>query len=248
MNKLKTQNFNNLLNYQHFLKNNSFKKKRFKLKNILFENQILYKNQDLNIIELKNSENIQIPSTVLDFKKTYTIQNLYENQLLFNYSLNYNILYNFNKIMFNYIKKRKNNVIKGRVVTGTNKKTLIAILGMIFSMKSINLNNLINNKKKFYAKRKKKKHIKYGNFFYNFKKIKIKKIIRSYKLRYLNFKIETNKNKNIFSRISYLEDIIEYRRIKNLKKRMILERNKKKNKFKSNLSRKGYVKKQKKLK
>lgn len=165
MNKLKTQNFNNLLNYQHFLKNNSFKKKRFKLKNILFENQILYKNQDLNIIELKNSENIQIPSTVLDFKKTYTIQNLYENQLLFNYSLNYNILYNFNKIMFNYIKKKKNNVIKGRVVTGTNKKTLIAILGMIFSMKSINLNNLINNKKKFYAKRKKKKTYKIWKFF-----------------------------------------------------------------------------------
>ncbi len=101
MNKLKTQNFNNLLNYQHFLKNNSLKKKRFKLKNILFENQILYKNQDLNIIELKSSENIQIPSTVLDFKKTYTIQTLYENQLLFNYNLNYNILYNFKKKIFN---------------------------------------------------------------------------------------------------------------------------------------------------
>lgn len=106
MNKLKIQNYNNLLNYQHFLKNNSLKREKYKLKNILFENQILYKNQDLNIIELKNSENIQIPLTVLDFKNTYTIQNLYENQLLFNYNLNYSILYNFNKIIFNYKKKR----------------------------------------------------------------------------------------------------------------------------------------------
>lgn len=106
MNKLKIQNYNNLLNYQHFLKNNSLKREKYKLKNILFENQILYKNQDLNIIELKNSENIQIPLTVLDFKNTYTIQNLYENQLLFNYNLNYSILYNFNKIIFNYKKKK----------------------------------------------------------------------------------------------------------------------------------------------
>lgn len=242
MNKLKTQNFNNLLNYQHFLKNNSFKKKKFKLKNILFENQILYKNHDLNIIELKNSKNIQIPSTVLDFKKTYTIQNSYESQLLFNYNLNYNILYNFNKIMFNY--KKKNNIIKGRVITGNNKKTLIIILGIIFSMKSINLNNLINNKKNFYIRKYKKKNFKYKNFFSKFKKTKINQIIKSYKLRYLNFKIEKNKNNTLFSRISYLEDIIKYLRIKKLKKRMLLERNKK-NKIKSNLSRKGYVKKQK---
>jgi hypothetical protein len=160
MNKLKTQNFNNLLNYQHFLKNNSLKKKKFKLKNILFENQILYKNQDLNIIELKNSENIQIPLTVLDIKNTYTIQTSYENQLLFNYNLNYNILYNFNKIMFNYIKKK--NIIKGRVIRGSKKKILIAVLGIVFSMKSINLNNLINNKKKFYDRKKKK--YKHGFF------------------------------------------------------------------------------------
>ncbi len=78
MNKLKTQNFNNLLNYKHFLKNNSLKKKRFKLKNILFENQILYKNQDLNIMGFKDSENIQIPLTVLDLKNIYTIEVLYE--------------------------------------------------------------------------------------------------------------------------------------------------------------------------
>lgn len=46
----------------------------------------------------------------------------------------------------------------------------------------------------------------------------------------------------MFSRISYLDDIIKYLPIKKLKKRMLLERKKKK----SNLSRKEYVKKQKK--
>lgn len=238
MNKLKTQNFNNLLNYQHFLKNNSLKRKKYKLKNIMFENQILYKNQDLNIIELENSENIHIPVTVSDLKSTYTIQSLYQNQLLFNYNLNYNILYNFNKIMFNYLKKNKKNIVKGRIVTGTSKKAIIAFLGMSFSMKAINLNNLINNKKNFYARQNKKKFLKYKNF----RNIKIKKLIRSYKLRYLNFKIDKIKKKYIFSRISYLEAIIKYLPIKKLKKRMLLERKKKK----SNLSRKEYVKKQKK--
>ena len=87
MNKLKIQNYNNLLNYQHFLKNNSLKKEKYKSKNILFESQILYKNQDLNIIEFKDSENIEIPTTVLDFKDTCTIQDSYENHLLFNYNL-----------------------------------------------------------------------------------------------------------------------------------------------------------------
>jgi len=34
MQKLKKQKINNLLNYQHFLKNNYLKKNKFKLKNI----------------------------------------------------------------------------------------------------------------------------------------------------------------------------------------------------------------------
>ncbi len=242
MNKLKTQNFNNLLNYKHFLKNNSLKKKRFKLKNIIFENPILYKNQDLNIIELENSENTEVPLTVIDFNEICTIESSYESQLLFNYNLNYNILYNFNKIMFNYIKNK--NLIKGRLIRGNKQTVLIAFLGIVFSMKSINLNNLINNKRNFYAKKNKNKNFKHG-FFSKFKKVKIKRILNSYKLRYLNFKIEKNKNKQIiFSRIAYLEDIVEYLRIRNLKKRMILERNKK-NKIKNNFSKKGYVKKQK---
>ena len=237
MNKLKIQNYNNLLNYQHFLKNNSLKKEKYKLKNILFENQILYKNQDLNIIEFKNSENIQIPFTVLDLKDIFTIQNIHENQLLFNYNLNYSVLYNFNKIIFNYnYKKKKNNILKSRVVTGNHKKVVIAFLGITFPIKTINLNNLINDKRTFYCKKKLKKKM-----YKKFKKKKIEKIIRSYKLRYLNFKIENDKNKYFFSRISYIDDILKYLPVKKLKKQMLLERKKKK----SNLSRKEYVKKQK---
>lgn len=103
-------------------------------------------------------------------------------------------------------------------------------------MKTMNLNNLINDKRTFYLKKKLKK-----NAYKKFKKNKILKIMRSYTLRYLNFKIENNKNKYFFSRISYIEDILKYIPIKNLKKQMLLERKKKK----SNLSRKEYVKKQK---
>ena len=271
MDKLKKiQKFNNLLNYQNFLKNNSLKKKNFKLKNILFENQILYKNEDLKIIELKNSENIEIPITVLDFNQINTIQASYRNQLLFNYNLNYNILYNFNKIMFNYILKQNKNKIKGRVIRGNHKKIIIAFFGRTFLMDPINLNNLINNKnnfygknynkkrfffkhnnrkhfkhknfnkKNFYFKNNKKKHFKHKNYFFNFKRKRINRIIRSYKLRYLNFKIEKNKTKFFFSRITYLKDLINYLQIKNKKKRIIIKRIKKNRK---KLSRKGYVKK-----
>ena len=42
MKKLKQQKTNNLVNYQQFLKNTYLKKKTNKLKNILFENHILY--------------------------------------------------------------------------------------------------------------------------------------------------------------------------------------------------------------
>jgi len=247
MNKLKKEKFNSLLNYQHFLKNNSLKKNKFKLKNILFENQILYKNQDSNIIEFNNYENIDIPLTVLDLKNIHTIKTTYDDKVLFNYNLNYNILYNFNRILLNYIKKKRN-IIKGRVLTSNknNKKVFIGILGILFSMKSINLNNLINNKKNNYIKKYNKQKFKYKNFFYNFKKIRTKQIIRTYKLRYLNFKIEKVKKKTIFSRTSYLEEIIKYSQIKNFKKQMILEIKKKNNK--SDFSRKEYVKKQKKKK
>ncbi len=236
MQKLKKQKFNNLLNYQHFLKNNDLKKNKFQLKKNLFENQILYKNIDLNIIELNNYENIYIPSTVLNFNNISTIQTQYENQLLFNYNLNYDILYHFNSIIFKTIIQKNNNIIKGRIIGGTNKTVLISILGVVFSMKPINLNNLINNKKTFYINKKNK--FKKKNFFYIPKKIQPKQLINSYKLRYLNFKIDSIndqnlKQKNVLSRVSYLQELVKNLKINKKKKKIIFK--------KSVLSRKLYV-------
>lgn len=237
MQKLKKQKINNLLNYQHFLKNNDLKKNKFKLKKILFENQILYKNIDSNIIELNNYENIYLPSTVLNLNNIYTIQTQYENQLLFNYNLNYDILYHFNSIIFKNIIQKNNNIIKGRIIGGTNKKVLVSILGVVFSMKPINLNNLINNKKTFYINKKNK--FKKKKFFYIPKKIQPKQLINSYKLRYLNFKIDiindlNLKKKKILSRVSYLQELIKNHKINKIKKKKIIFK-------KSVLSRKLYV-------
>lgn len=236
MQKLKKQKFNNLLNYQHFLKNNDLKKNKFKLKKNLFENQILYKNIDSNIIELNNYENIYLPSTVLNLNNIYTIQTQYENQLLFNYNLNYDILYHFNSIIFQNILQKGNDIIKGRVIGGTNKTVLISILGVVFSMKPINLNNLINNKKTFYINKKNK--FKKKKFFYIPKKIQPKQLINSYKLRYLNFKIDIIKDinlktKNVLSRVSYLHELIKNHKVNKKKKKIIFK--------KSVLSRKLYV-------
>jgi hypothetical protein len=237
MQKLKKKKINNLLNYQHFLKNNDLKKNKFKLKKILFENQILYKNIDSNIIELNNYENIYLPSTVLNLNNIYTIQTQYENQLLFNYNLNYDILYHFNSIIFKNIIQKNNNIIKGRIIGGTNKKVLVSILGVVFSMKPINLNNLINNKKTFYINKKNK--FKKKKFFYIPKKIQPKQLINSYKLRYLNFKIDiindlNLKKKKILSRVSYLQELIKNHKINKIKKKKIIFK-------KSVLSRKLYV-------
>lgn len=236
MQKLRKQKFNNLLNYQHFLKNNDLKKNKFKLKKNLFENQILYKNIDSNIIELNNYENIYLPSTVVNLNNIYTIQTQYENQLLFNYNLNYDILYHFNSIIFKTIIQKNNNIIKGRVIGGTNKQVLISILGVVFSMKPINLNNLINNKKTFYINKKNK--FKKKKFFYIPKKIQPKQLINSYKLRYLNFKIDiindlNLKQKKVLSRVSYLQELIKNHKINKKKKKIIFK--------KSVLSRKLYV-------
>src|SRR3972149_2493930 len=134
MQKLKKKQFNKLLNYQQFLKNNYLKTNKFNLKKILFENKILYKSSDSNVLELNNYENIYLPFTLLNLKDTYTIKNQYENQFLFNYNLNYDIIYNFNKIIFKNSLKKNNNKIKGRITGGNNKKILILILGIIFSM------------------------------------------------------------------------------------------------------------------
>ena len=248
MNKLKKQKLNHVLNYKHFLKNNSLKKQKLKLKNILFENPILYKNKDLNIIELNNYQNIEIPLTVLNLKNINTIEKIYNDQLLFNYNLNYNILYNFNKIIFNFIKQKNDNKIKGKVIGGNKKKTLISILGFVFGMRSVNLNYSINNiiynngKKNGFYKFNKLKLFKQKKISNRLKNIKIKKIIKTYTLRFLNFKIIKIRKKNRLSRIAYLKEIIKYKKEKKFKKMMFLER---KNKIKNKgiFSRKVYEKK-----
>nr|YP_010394843.1 Ymf99 [Phytophthora megakarya]DAZ89280.1 TPA_asm: Ymf99 [Phytophthora megakarya] len=218
MYKLKKQKINNLLNYQPFLKNNYLKKKKFKLKNILFENHILFNNLNLEsyVIEFNNYENIYLPFTLIKIDKISTIAIKYENVILFNYDLTYNILYQFNKIMFQNILVKKNNSIKGRLLGGNwnNKKIFISILGFIFSMKPTNLNNALNYKKKFYFN----KYTKKG--FYK-KKINATRLINCYKLKYLNFQINNINNLNIlkkkkeFSRLSHIQTIIQNQKIQN---------------------------------
>ena len=206
MKKLKKQKINNLVNYQQFLKNNTLKKNQFKLKNIFFENIILYNNLNLEsyVIEFNNYKNIYLPFTLIKIGKISTIALKYENVLLFNYDLTYNIIYQFNKIMFTNILKNQNNiikVIKGRLLGGNwnNKKIFISILGFIFTMKPFNLNNFLNYKKKNYFNKSNKKG------FYK-KKINSTRVINCYKLKYINFMINTNilnqKKKN------YLEFLI----------------------------------------
>nr|YP_010394136.1 Ymf99 [Phytophthora litchii]DAZ88144.1 TPA_asm: Ymf99 [Phytophthora litchii] len=219
MKKLKQQKINNLLNYQQFLKNNYLKNKKFKLKNILFNNQILYNNLNLEsyVIEFNNYENIYLPFTLIKIDEISTIFMKYENIILFNYDLTYNILHQFNKIMFQNILEKKNNSIKGRLLGGNwnNKKIFISILGFIFSMKPINLNNVLNYRKKFNFNKYNKKG------FYK-KKINTTRLINCYKLKYLNFKVNNINNLNIlkkskkeFSRLSYIQTIIQNQKIQN---------------------------------
>ena len=215
MKKLKQQKITNLVNYQPFLKNNYLKKNQFKLKNILFENKILYNNVNLEsyVIEFNNYENIYLPFTLIKIDEISTISLKYENVLLFNYDLTYNILYQFNKIMFKTVLKKKNNIIKGRLLGGNwnNKKIFISIFGFIFYMKSINLNNSLNYKKKNYFNKYNKK-----GFFK--KKINSTRFINCYKFKYLNFSIN-NLNKKIkkkkeLSRILYIQNILKKKNLK----------------------------------
>nr|YP_010394647.1 Ymf99 [Plasmopara halstedii]DAZ89084.1 TPA_asm: Ymf99 [Plasmopara halstedii] len=214
--KLKKQKINNLINYQHFLQNNYLKNKKYKLNNILFENKILFKNINLEsyIIEFNNYKNIYLPFTLIKINEISTIDKKYKDIILFNYDLTYNILCQFNKIMFKYAIKKNNNLIKARLLgkSWNNKKIFILILGFVFFMKPINLNNSLNYKKKNYFNKYKKKN------FYK-KKINLTRLVNSYKLRYLNFKINnlntSKKSKKEFSRVDYIQIIIENKKILN---------------------------------
>lgn len=146
MQKLKKKNYNQLLNYQPFLKNNNLKKNQINFNKFLFENKILLKNNNLNfnLIEINNNENILLPSVL---NNIYTIKSRYENQLLFNYNLNSNIIINFNKIIFkNFLKNKK--IIKGRIIGGNNEKIFVYIFGYISSINPKKLNIFCNSKKK----------------------------------------------------------------------------------------------------
>ena len=109
MKKLKIKKNINLISYQQFFKNNYFHKNKVKLKNIFFENKILYNNLNLEsyVIEFNNYKNIYLPFTLIKIADISTIALKYKNSLLFNYDLNYNIVYQFNKIMFQNILKKK---------------------------------------------------------------------------------------------------------------------------------------------
>ena len=207
--KLKKKKIINLLNYQQFLKNN-----KFKLKKVLSENPILYNNINLesHVIEFNNYSNIYLPFTLIKIHEISTIKQKYENTILFDYDLNYNILNQFNQVMFQYISKHNNNnnfnLIKGRILGGNwnNKKIFISILGIIFFMKPINLNNALNFKKKNYFKKFNKK-----GFYW--KKINSTRLVNCYKLKYLNFKINylniSKKNKKELSRLDYIQNILK---------------------------------------
>ena len=219
MQKLKQQKITNLVNYQQFLTNNYLKKNIYKLKNILFDNPILYKNLNLEsyIIEFNTYENISLPFTLTKIDKISSIDLKYENIILFNYDLTYNILYQFNKIMFQIILKQKNNLIKGRLLGSNwnNKKIFISVLGFIFAMKPINLNTALNYKKKNYFNKYNKKG------FYK-KKINSTRLINCYKVKYLNFEINSKKNlrkinKKEFSRLSYIQKIFKNQKINKYK-------------------------------
>ena len=207
--KLKKKKITNLLNYQQFLKNN-----KFEFKKILYENPILYNNINLesHVIEFNNYSNIYLPFTLIKIHEISTIKQKYENTILFDYDLNYNILNQFNQVMFQYISKHNNNnnfnLIKGRILGGNwnNKKIFISILGIIFFMKPINLNNALNFKKKNYFKKFNKK-----GFYW--KKINSTRLVNCYKLKYLNFKINylniSKKNKKELSRLDYIQNILK---------------------------------------
>ena len=207
--KLKKKKITNLLNYQQFLKNN-----KFEFKKVLHENPILYNNINLesHVIEFNNYSNIYLPFTLIKIHEISTIKQKYENTILFDYDLNYNILNQFNQVMFQYISKHNNNnnfnLIKGRILGGNwnNKKIFISILGIIFFMKPINLNNALNFKKKNYFKKFNKK-----GFYW--KKINSTRLVNCYKLKYLNFKINylniSKKNKKELSRLDYIQNILK---------------------------------------
>lgn len=212
MNKLKIKKITNLLDYKHFLRNNDLKENGRRAKLFFYESIFLYNNLDSKTISLNSFQNAIIPHTVMDYMNIYSIKNSYKEEKLFDYNLNYNWLYIFNQIFLQI--KQRNSQVKSRIVhsTNRNKEVLLSFLGICFAMKSIDLNNLIDkiNKRRSSHKKGLKKN-QFNKFFYKQKKKRIKQLIRSYTLRKLNFVINEKRN---FSRILYIEKIVEQKHIK----------------------------------
>ena len=182
MNKLKKKKKNNIINYQSFLKINNLKKKKIKLKNILFENQILLKNNEFNLIEINNQKTNFLYNYNNYMNLIFTIKNKYKNHLLYNYNLNYNLLSYFNfLILSSYLKRKKK--IKSRVLGHLGrrrKKTCLLNFGKIFCFK----------RKKFFYKKLKKKNKK---LYYRIKR-KNRDIVNIYKYKLIVFRIKNYKN------------------------------------------------------
>lgn len=205
--KLQKKKISNLLSYQQFLKN-----KKYELNNILYENPILYNNYNLesHVIEFNNYSNIYLPFTLIKIHEISTIEQKYENTILFNYDLNCNILNQLNKVMFKYIIKKGDNFnfIGGRVLGSNrnNNKIFISIFGIIFRIKPFNLSNALSFFKKDYSK-------KFDRNKYYLKKKNSRRLINRYKLKYLNFKINSSKKfkkvKKELSRLDYIKEIIK---------------------------------------
>jgi hypothetical protein len=86
--------------------------------------------------------------------------------------------------------KENQKIIKARVLGRRKKRILISIFGLIIKIKSKKLNK---NKRMFYGS-----------------KLKSVKMISFYKLKYLNFKIETDLNqKSSLSRKLYVKEMNE---------------------------------------
>ena len=212
MQKLQLKKNTKLLQYYKFIKNNNLKKNQHKLKYILFENHILYKNRNLesSVIEFNTYKNIYLPFTLINFSEISTIALKHNNVYLFTYDLTYNILNHFNKLMLQKNLSQRGDIIKGRLLGSNwnNKKIFISVFGFIFCMKPFHLNKFLNFKKKPFFKKFNKK------IFFK-KKLNSTKVINCYKLKYLNFNINFKYNKkNELSRVSYLKKLFEQQKIK----------------------------------
>lgn len=207
MKKLKNQKILNVPEYKPFLKNNYLKKPKFQLKNSLFENPILYKNEklELNTVDFNNYKTVQIPCALKNLSEISTINLKYKNTLLLSYDLPYEILYQFFNLIFQKRSSKYGDIIKGHVINGNwnNTKMYISILGFIFRIQPINLHNgfIRKNAKtlKCFNKRTKK-------VFY--KKINSPELFEYFIFQPLNFIIISNGIQKELSRIEYVKKSI----------------------------------------